>query len=134
MKKKPSKEEKYAVIVNRKQLQLISECIEDCSRFASGQPELQNTIASMLSGKDDSCEMRDGAESCLQEAKRLLLPGMAPNAYKGYNATPFIGNTYQIHRSISHFLALMEEWNNVYSGATLPSGDLGGVVIEKVKE
>lgn len=45
-----------------------------------------------------------------------------------------IGNTYQIYRSILHQLAIDENWNNVYSNITLPSGDMGTIKVERVDD
>lgn len=43
-------------------------------------------------------------------------------------------NTYQIYRSILHQLAIDENWNNVYSDITLPSGDMGTIKVERVDD
>ena len=43
-------------------------------------------------------------------------------------------NTYQIYRSILHQLAIDENWNNVYSNITLPSGDMGTIKVERVDD
>lgn len=45
-----------------------------------------------------------------------------------------IGNTYQIYRSILHQLAIDEDWNNVYSDITLPSGDMGTIKVERIDD
>lgn len=50
------------------------------------------------------------------------------------NRKRLIGNTYQIYRSILHQLAIDENWNNVYSGITLPSGDMGTIKVERVDD
>lgn len=50
------------------------------------------------------------------------------------NRKRLIGNTYQIYRSILHQLAIDENWNNVYSNITLPSGDMGTIKVERVDD
>lgn len=50
------------------------------------------------------------------------------------NRKRLIGNTYQIYRSILHQLAIDENWNNVYSDITLPSGDMGTIKVERVND
>lgn len=50
------------------------------------------------------------------------------------NRKRLIGNTYQIYRSILHQLAIDENWNNVYSDITLPSGDMGTIKVERIDD
>lgn len=38
------------------------------------------------------------------------------------------------YRSILHQLAIDEDWNNVYSDITLPSGDMGTIKVERVDD
>ena len=64
------------------------------------------------------------------QARNVLHPELPLNASKNYNATPFIGNTYQIYRSIYHRIALDKGWDNVYSYPPLPSGNMGDVKID----
>jgi hypothetical protein len=115
-------------------MRLISNCLEDVSRFASGQWEMRYTIEEMLRGLPfgEQMKRRDEVENCLKQAKRVLLPDYPDNASKSYNGSEFIGNTYQIYRSILHQLAKDNDWNNVYSSSALPSGNLGTIKIEAV--
>ena len=126
---------KYTIELSKEQLLLIARCLEDVSRFASGQWELQNTIAEMVRGIkpfDQQIEIRDEAKEFLRLAKIKLLPDLHDNSSKGYNGTEFIGNTYQIYRTILHCFAVEENWNNVYSSPALPSGNLGTIKINKL--
>ena len=117
-------------------MRLIADCLEDVSRFASGQWSLQNTIEEMVkvaSPKDytKQIEMRDEAEEHLKRAKNCILD-FSDNASYGYNGTDFIGNTYQIYRTILHeFNKDAEDWN-VYKSPALPSGNLGTIKIEEI--
>ena len=115
-------------------MRLVSFCLEDLSRFASGQWELRCTIEEMLRGLpfDEQMKRRDEVEELLKQVKRILLPELSDNASKGYNGSEFVGNTYQIYRTILHKLAIDNNWNNVYSSPSLPSGKMGTIKISEV--
>ena len=49
---------KFQITVNEHQLRLMSDCIEDCSRFLGGQTELWHTISQL----DNYLELRDKLE------------------------------------------------------------------------
>ena len=125
----------YKIEVSEEQMRLISSCLEDVSRFASGQWEMRNTIEQMLRDLpfDEQMKRRREVEELLRQVKRVLLPDVPDNGSTGYDGTEFIGNTYQIYRTILHQLAKDNNWNNVYSSFTLPSGTLGRVGIELLK-
>jgi hypothetical protein len=127
-------EKKYKIEVSESQMLLIAQCLEDLSRFASGQCEMQNTIEAMVKGLDFDIqiERRDDAEKLLKQAKRVLLPKVTDNGSLTYNGTNFIGNTYQIYRTILFQLAKDNNWNNVYSSPALASGNMGNVKIEQI--
>jgi hypothetical protein len=126
---------KYKIELSEEQMFLIAHCLEDVSRFASGQWELRYTIEEMLRGLpfDEQMEKRDKVEELLKQTKKILLPYLLDNQSKNYNGSEFIGNTYQIYRTIFHQLAIDNYWDNVYSSPALPSGVLGTINIEKVK-
>lgn len=126
---------KYKIELTENQMRLVSNCLEDVCRFASGQWEMRFTIEEMVRGLefDEQIKRRDLAEEHLKQTKRVLLPELPDNGSKGYNSTEFIGNTYQIYRTILHQLAMDYDWNNVYSSPALNSGTMGTVKIEKLK-
>jgi hypothetical protein len=126
---------KYKIELTEEQMSLIAQCLEDVSRFASGQWEMQNTIEAMVKDLsfDEQIKRRNEAEELLRQAKNLLLPDMLDNSSSGYNGTEFIGNTYQIYRTILHQFAKDKNWNNVYSSPALSSGNLGTIKIEAIK-
>jgi len=128
------KMKKYTIELSEEQMRLVSFCLEDLSRFASGQWELRYTIEEMLRGLpfDEQMKRRDGVEELLKQVKSILLPELPNNASKGYNGSEFIGNTYQIYRTILHQLAMDNNWNNVYSSPSLPSGNMGLIRISEV--
>jgi hypothetical protein len=104
---------KYTIELSEGQMRLISDCLEDLSRFASGQSELRYTIEEMLRGLpfDEQMKRRDEVEELLKQVKGILLPELPDNASKGYNGSEFIGNTYQIYRTILHQLAILTNVN-----------------------
>jgi hypothetical protein len=122
---------KYTIELSEEQMSLIAQCLEDVSRFASGQWQMQNTLEAMVKGLpfDEQIRRRDQAEEVLRQAKKVLLPEISDNSSKGYNGTEFIGNTYQIYRTILHQFAKDNNWENVYSSPALPSGNLGTIKI-----
>ena len=125
---------KYRIELSEQQMRLIADCLEDVSRFASGQWEMRYTVEEMLRGLpfDEQMKRRSEVEELLKQTKRVLLPDCPDNASKGYNGSEFIGNTYQIYRTILHKLAKDNDWDNVYSSPSLPSGNLGTIKIESV--
>ena len=123
---------KYIIELSQEQMELISNCLEDVSRFAAGQWELKFTIGAMLCDlpHDERIKRRNKAEDLLKKVKMALLPNLSSNCFKGYNGSEFIGNTYQIYREILHKLAIDNNWGNVYSSPTLPSGTMGTIKID----
>lgn len=124
---------KYRIELSEQQMRLIADCLEDVSRFASGQWEMRYTVEEMLRGLpfDEQMKRRSEVEELLKQTKRVLLPDYSDNASKDYNGSEFIGNTYQIYRTILHQLAKDND-NNVYSSPALQSGNLGTIKIEAV--
>lgn len=120
-------EKLYNLVVNEEQLRLIAMCVEDCSRFAAGQFGLSNTT--VYANVDSEYEFDTDAVREIE--KMRLIPNLDRASYLKYNSTPFIGNTYQIYREIYHYLAIKYNWDNVYSGGTLPSGNLGTIKVEE---
>ena len=125
---------RYTIELSEEQMRLVAQCLEDVSRFAAGQWELQNTVEAMVKGFPftDQIQRRDDAEEHLRKAKQILIPQFVDNQSYGYNSTEFIGNTYQIYRTIWHQLAMDYDWSNVYSSPALASGTLGTIKIEQI--
>ena len=128
-------ETKYQIELSEKQMRLIASCLEDVSRFASGQWKLQNLISEMTKNlpHNKQIENTQDVENLLNKIKTILLPNVFDNSSLGYNGSEFIGNTYQIYRTILHQLAIDNNWNNVYSSSALPSGNLETISIKKIK-
>jgi hypothetical protein len=127
---------KYTIELSEEQMRLVAQCLEDVSRFAAGQWELQNTVEAMIKGLPfvEQIQRRDNAEEHLRRAKRVLLPDFVDNESYGYNSTEFIGNCYQVYRTILYQLAMDNDWNNVYSYPALASGTMGTIKIKKYGE
>jgi hypothetical protein len=125
---------KYRIELSEEQVRLISYCLEDVSRFASGQCELRYTIEEMLKELpfEEQMKRRYEVEKLLQQIKIILLPEEPKYSSKGYDGTEFIGNVYQIYRTILYQIAKDNDWNNVYSSPALASGNLGTIKIEKI--
>ena len=130
-----SKERKYRLTVSESQLRMIAACVEDCSRFMSGQTELYN-CTSML---DDMHE--------LHEELRKLQPYVTPHlslgsSYKWSGGScpnqwqrKFIAASYYLYREIKHFDAVNRNVGSVYRIPTLLCEDSGmPIVIEEMKE
>jgi hypothetical protein len=122
---------KYTIELSEEQMRLVAYCIEDVSRFASGQCMLNYTIEAMLRELPfkEQIKRRDEAEEFLGKVRKVLLPELRDNESKGYDGSEFIGNTYQIYRSILHKLAIDNNWDNVYSSPALSSGTMGTINI-----
>jgi len=125
---------RYTIELSEEQMRLISDCMDDVSRFAAGQWQLRSTIEEMLRGLpfEEQMKRRNEAEELLRQAKRVLLPDFVDNESFGYNSTEFIGNCYQITRTILYQLAKDNGWDNVYSSPALASGTLGTIKIEQI--
>lgn len=134
----------YKITLTREQLMLISQCVEDISRFAAGDMDLQHTTDTLIDDMDrtESLGIRSFIVNNSRAIRRRLFPDLEDFEHIGYdggskdkiNRKRLIGNTYQIYRSILHQLAIDENWNNVYSDITLPSGDMGAIKVERIDD
>jgi hypothetical protein len=126
---------KYRIELLEEQMKLICYGLEDVSRFASGQCGLNFTIDQMLQGLSFEEQMirRNKTDELLKELKKTLLPKLYENESLSYNGSEFIGNTYQIYRTMMHQFAIDNNWDNVYSSPALASGNLGTIKIELIK-
>ena len=129
------KEKQYRITVSESQLRMIADCVEDCSRFMSGQTELYN-CTSML---DHMHDLHDE----LKKMQHYVTPLLSRGASYGWSGgscpndwqRKFIAASYYLYREIRHFDAVNRNVDTVYRSETLRCEDSGmPIVIEKVRE
>ena len=128
------KDDLWQITLTREQLNLISALVEDCTRFASGQTEMWNTISRLELPTDTFCDLRDE----LNKLHPLVVPELASssNASFGWSgahcprpsAKKIIAQGYMIYREILHQIAKEENWDNVYRGSTLTCPEQGRMI------
>lgn len=111
---------------------------------AAGDMDLQHTTETLINDMDrtETLGIRSFIVNNSRAIRRRLFPDLEDYEHIGYdggskdmiNRKRLIGNTYQIYRSILHQLAIDENWNNVYSDITLPSGDMGTIKVERIDD
>ena len=129
------KEKQYRITVSESQLRMIADCVEDCSRFMSGQTELYN-CTSMLDHMHD-----------LHDELKLLQLFVTPNLPRGASygwsggscpnewQRKFIAASYYLYREIRHFDAVNRNVDTVYRSETLRCEDSGmPITIEELKD
>lgn len=128
---------KYKITLTERQLILVSKCVEDCHRFASGQTDLWHTTSEFNIKK--WAELRDR----LQDLQPLVTPELGRCASYGWSGggckdehqRRFIAETYPIYREILHFFAVKNGHHDVYSSETLTCDEGGELpIIEEVRE
>lgn len=123
---------RYTVEVNEHQLRLIAQCVEDLSRFYSGQMGLSNT-ANILDEK-----RKVMLQDELDELKPIVTPDIR-DGYYGWSGAgcgneiqrKFLAETYYLYREIYHQLANPDDTWNVYNSETLRCADSGEPIIVK---
>lgn len=102
-----SKERKWRLTLTESQLRLISQCVEDCSRFAAGQVGLDNTANHL----EKSIQVRTLLED---DIKPYVTPHLDWSASYGWNGggcpyeyqRKFIAETYYLYREMLHCLTV----------------------------
>ena len=124
---------KYIITLNEHQLRLISQCVEDCCRFMSGQTDSMSCIHNL----DNYLEVRDA----MDKLHSLVTPMLGHNASYGWNGgncqnenqRKFLAETYYIYREILHRIMVSNGIDNVYSSPTLRCNESGEpIIIEEV--
>lgn len=128
-----NKTKKYQITLTEDQLMLIAQCVEDCHRFAAGQPELYNVLRSI--------DMEDfSLRKKLQNLHFLVTPGLGRGASYDWSGIgcpneeqrKFIARSYYLYREIYHQRNLTEGIINVYTSETLRCADSGEPIQIKV--
>ena len=124
---------KYRITLTEEQLILISNCVEDCHRFACGETELQNTTSAF--NIKEWKELRYRLQ-CLQP---LVTPELGICESYGWSGIgckdeyqrKFIAKTYAIYREILYRVVN----DGVYEYPTLTCEEGGELpIIEEVKD
>ena len=99
----------YKITLTREQLMLISRCVEDISRYAAGDMDLQHTTETLINDMDrtETLGIRSFIVNNSRAIRRRLFPDLEDYEHIGYdggskdmiNRKRLIGNTYQIYRS-----------------------------------
>lgn len=108
-------EELYTITLTKKQMLLIANCVEDCSRFLAGQCELGFTTCGL--------EKQQEIQERLNALHDLVATDLAHQPYASYGwSGGGCSNDYQrdkiiqlypLYREIRHFIAKEEGHNSV---------------------
>ena len=117
----------YKITLTREQLMLISRCVEDISRFAAGDMDLQHTTEALIGDMDraESLGIRSFIAKNMISIRARLFPDLEDFEYIGYHG----GSADRINRK-----RLIETTYKLYSHITLPSGDMGTIKVERVDD
>lgn len=126
------KSKRYKIELSEDQLRMIINCVEDCSRFMSGQVKLEHTT-DILNNWDEV------QEELAKKIKPLVTPRLSFNASYDWAGSScsnekqkkFIQASYYLYRELLHQWTLMQDaddWN-VYNSPTLRCEGSG----EKIK-
>lgn len=116
---------KYTITLTEEQMMLISNCVEDISRFLAGDTELQHATAAL----DNRRELQDH----LKDLHPLVTPELEWSANYGWDGShcpnehqrKLIARTYYLYREMLHQYNLANKIDNVYSSPTLRCADGG---------
>lgn len=77
----------YKITLTRKQLMLISQCVEDISRFAAGDMDLQHTTDTLINDMDrtESLGIRSFIVNNSRAIRRRLFPDLEDFEHIGYD-------------------------------------------------
>ena len=136
---KNMKEKKWRIELTEHQLMLMAKCIEDCSRFISGQMELSNSTSCLKHCRHLGEELHTLQPFVTPELGRGASYGWSGGSCPNDNQRKFIAETYYLYREIYHQVTLDKakdkdmDWN-VYLGETLTCKDSGEPIkVERVE-
>ena len=120
---------KFQITLNEKQLLLIANCIEDCSRFMAGETDMANCTSNLKHFGDIRKELRNITPYIVPE----LVEKYGQFAYYPWNGgecpnmaqRKFIAESYYLYREMLHVYTVCRGINNVYSSPTLRCADSG---------
>ena len=133
------KEKKWRIELTEHQLMLMAKCIEDCSRFISGQMELSNSTSCLKHCRHLGEELHTLQPFVTPELGRGASYGWNGGSCPNDHQRKFIAETYYLYREIYHQVTLDKakdkdmDWN-VNLGETLTCKDSGEPIkVERVE-
>ena len=133
------KDKKWLIELTEHQLMLMAKCVEDCSRFISGQMELSNSTSCLKHCRHLGEELATLQPFVTPELGRGASYGWDGSTCPDKNQRKFIAETYYLYREIYHQLTLeaaryKDMGYNVYLGETLTCSESGEPIkIEKIE-
>ena len=124
------KEKKWRIELTEHQLMLMAKCVEDCSRFISGQMELSNSTSCLKHCRHLGEELHTLQPFVTPELGRGASYGWNGGSCPNDHQRKFIAETYYLYREIYHQVTLNKakdkdmDWN-VYLGETLTCNESG---------
>ena len=124
------KEKKWRIELTEHQLMLMAKCVEDCSRFISGQMELSNSTSCLKHCRHLGEELHTLQPFVTPELGRGASYGWNGGSCPNDHQRKFIAETYYRYREIYHQVTLDKakdkdmDWN-VYLGETLTCNESG---------
>ena len=124
------KEKKWRIELTEHQLMLMAKCVEDCSRFISGQMELSNSTSCLKHCRHLGEELHTLQPFVPPELGRGASYGWNGGSCPNDHQRKFIAETYYLYREIYHQVTLDKakdkdmDWN-VYLGETLTCNESG---------
>lgn len=125
---------KYQITCSKEQLMMIANAMEDWHRFLGGQCEMQNATMHL------PCGDYHAAQYALNEYVRPhIVPELGRGAYYKWNGgscpneyqRKAIAMSYGIYREIRHFMAVLNNQDNVYTSETLTCEEQGELITIK---
>ena len=133
------KEKKWRIELTEHQLMLMAKCVEDCSRFISGQMELSNSTSCLKHCRHLGEELHTLKPFVTPELGRGASYGWSGGSCPNDNQRKFIAETYYLYREIYHQVTLDKakdkdmDWN-VYLGDTLTCNESGETIkVERIE-
>ena len=133
------KEKKWRIELTEYQLMLMAKCVEDCSRFISGQMELSNSTSCLKHCRHLGEELHTLQPFVTPELGRGASYGWNGGSCPNDHQRKFIAETYYLYREIYHQVTLNKakdkdmDWN-VYLGETLTCNESGEPIkVERIE-
>ena len=133
------KGKKWRIELTEHQLMLMAKCVEDCSRFISGQMELSNSTSCLKHCRHLGEELHTLQPFVTPELGRGASYGWNGGSCPNDHQRKFIAETYYLYREIYHQVTLDKakdkdmDWN-VYLGETLTCNESGEPIkVERIE-